>query len=570
MKKIIIFSILGLAGIFSACTDIFSESYIELAPTEDLNEERIFSEYTLFRQYADQTYSYMPGHYARLWNSLVSSMGDETRPNSNSVATSIFNNGSWNGSVTNDARAELNEMWTNMYKGIRKANMIIENIHRVNDFPSDKIKDRYIGEAYFLRAFFYFELTRRWGSVPIIDKVLNPNKDELDVAPSPYDDCVEFIVADCDKAASMLPSKYDDIDNGRATEGAALALKSRVLLYAARPLHNPTGDVNKWKAAAKAAKDVIDLNRYSLYPDYVNLFFQPICDEIIMNKPQPKQNFEQGHPGTGGSFWVRFIATQGYSGWAQQSVSLNLVNKFEDSKGYPINHTSSNYNSQDPYSNRDPRLAMCVLYNDRFWYDRNLEFWSSEPNENGEIIIGRDKGENYRCVLAHAIGKFWPESHQRYKGTSTYFNYTFFRYAEILLNFAEAQNEVGGPESNLDGLTVRSVLSELRKRVNHVPVVKEISDTKEKMRDRIRNERAVELCFEEHRWYDVLSWHEGVNEFTKPIYGMDIVKKNDGTFVYTPFQYGDTPIFKEHMHLYPFPDDEVYKSNYLKQNPGWN
>lgn len=569
MRKIKIFSILWLAVIISACTDIFSEHYIELAPTEDLNEERIFTEYNLFRQYADQTYSYMPGHYARMWNSLVSSMGDETRPSSNSVSTSIFNNGSWNGSITGDAKAELNDMWTNMYKGIRKTNMILENIDRVKDFPSDKVKEQYIGQTYFLRAFFYFELTRRWGGVPIVDKTLNTNKDDLDIAPSSYEDCVEFIVRDCDKAASILPPKYEDIDNGRATEGAALALKSRVLLYAARQLHNPTKDVAKWEAAAKAAKAVIDLNRYSLYDDYVNLFFQPICDEIIMNKPQPKQNFEQGHPSTGGSFWVRFIAPQGYMGWAQQSVSLNLINKFEDSNGYPIDHTSTIYNSQDPYSNRDPRLAMSVLYNDRFWYDRKTEFWSSEPNANGEIVIGKDKGANYRSVLGHAIAKFWPESHQRYKGTSTYFNYIFFRYAEILLNFAEAQNEVGGPESDLEGLSVRGVLTELRGRVGQVPVRTDISDTKEKMRARIHNERGVELCFEEHRWYDVLSWKEGVEEFTKPIYGMDILKKNDGTFVYTPFKYGDTPIFKEHMHLYPFPDIEVYKSKYLEQNPGW-
>jgi hypothetical protein len=366
-------------------------------------------------------------------------------------------------------------------------------------------------------------------------------------------------------AAGILPPAYDDIDNGRATQGAALALKSRTLLYAARPLHNPDGDVEKWKAAAKAAKAVIDLHRYSLYSDYVNLFFQPTCSEIIMNKPFQKMNFEQGHPSSGGGFWVRFIATQGYNGWAQQSVSLNLVNRFEDAGGYPINHPSTNYNPQDPYSNRDPRLAMSVLCNGRRWYNRNTEFWRSESG-----TIGVDLGSNYKCVLGHAIAKFWPEQHQRYQGTSTYFNYIFFRYAEILLNFAEAQNEAGGSESDLEGLSVRSVLTELRSRVNHVPVPVDVSDTKEKMRERIRNERAVELCFEEHRWYDVLSWREGVAEFTKPIYGMDILKKNDGTLVYTPVQYGATPIFKEYMHLYPYPENEVNKSKHLKQNPGWN
>ena len=147
-------------------------------------------------------------------------------------------------------------------------------------------------------------------------------------------------------------------------------------------------------------------------------------------------------------------------------------------------------------------------------------------------------------------------------------NYIFFRYAEILLNFAEAQNEVGGPESSLEGLSVRGVLTELRGRVGQVPVPTDISDTKEKMRERIYNERGVELCFEEHRWYDVLSWHKGVEYFNKDIYGIRVVKNTDGTFTYSREKY-ETPTFKEHMHLYPIPNNEVYKSAVLEQNPGW-
>lgn len=567
MKKLFIIYVIAASIGFSSCTGLFGEGQLDMAPVEDINEDKIFSDYAMFRQYADQTYSYMPGHLGRLWNSLVSSMGDESR--NKGGCTAIFNNGAWDGTQMEssnkmfDANNEISTMWQNMYIGIRKTNKIIENIDRIPNFPSQEIRDRCLGEAYFLRAFFYFELIKRWGGVPIIDHTLTLNKDNLDLPRDTYEKCVEFIVNDCNTAANgLLPLKYADADNGRASVGAAKALKSRVLLYAARPLHNPSNDITKWEKATKAAKDVIDLKLYTLYPDYVNMFFQPVCSEIIMNRPRIKMNFEQGHT-NGSTFWTRFIATQGYDGWAGEWVTQNMVDMFEDSKGYPITN-SKIYKDEDPYANRDPRLDMCVLRNDRFWYNRKLEFWVSA---NGKET-GRDKGTTHINVLGYAIAKFWPEAHQRYKGTSTYMNYIFFRYAEILLNFAEAQNEVGGPESSLEGLSVRDVLTELRGRVGQVPVPTDISDTKEKMRERIYNERSVELCFEEHRWYDVLSWHKGVEYFNKDIYGIRVVKNTDGTFTYSREKY-ETPTFKEHMHLYPIPNNEVYKSAVLEQNPGW-
>ena len=290
MKKLFIIYVIAASIGFSSCTGLFGEGQLDMAPVEDINEDKIFSDYAMFRQYADQAYSYMPGHLGRLWNSLVSSMGDESR--NKGGCTAIFNNGAWDGTRMDtsnkmvDANNEISDMWQNMYIGIRKANKIIENIDRIPNFPSDEIKDRCLGEAYFLRAFFYFELIKRWGGVPIIDHTLVLNQDNLDLPRDTYEKCVEFIENDCKTAAGLLPLKYADADNGRASKGAALALRSRTLLYAARQLHNPTNDIAKWEKAAKAAKDVIDLKLYTLYPDYVNMFFQPVCSEIIMNRPR--------------------------------------------------------------------------------------------------------------------------------------------------------------------------------------------------------------------------------------------------------------------------------------------
>lgn len=551
-----------------ACTEIFEESNLNQAPEQELNFEKVFSDYQQYRQFLDYTYLYMPGHLGRMWNSMVCELSDEAEGLGVNVCSPVFNNGAWSGATIpsgtpqSNANKELSEMWTNLYKGIRQTNMAMENIDKVKNFPNEEIHNRSLGETRFLRAFFYFELIKRWGGVPIFDKSVQLGKDDPDIPRSSYDDCVKFIVTDCDYAAEHLAVVNPEAETGRATKGAALALKSRVLLYAARPLNNPDNDIEKWKAAASAAWDVIKLNQYSLDPDYVNMFFRPdLGTEIIMNRPRPKMNFEQGHTDNS-SFWVRFIVPQGYLGWMGTAVTNNFVKLFESSNGYPITNPLSGYNPQNPYSNRDPRLKMSVLYNDRFWYNRATEFY----------VGGQDYGSTLINPLGYSIAKFWPEAHQRYKGTSAYLNYIFFRYAEVLLNYAEAVNEAYGPDGVYPeaSLSAREATTEVRQRVGQVPIPSDISGTKETMRERILNERAVELSFEEQRWYDVLSLKRGVQLFgsTNPIEGMKITKKNDGTFLYEPFVY-ESRIFLEHMHRYPIPNSEIYKSKALKQNEGW-
>lgn len=554
---------------FVSCTDVFDSSQLEQAPEQDLDFEKVFTDYQQFRQYLDYSYNFMPGHLGRMWNSMVCELSDEAEGLGVNTCSPVFNNGAWTGdnlsysTPPGNANRELGDMWVNLYKGIRQANMAIKNIDLVTNFPSQKVHDRSLGEAHFIRAFLYFELVKRWGGVPIFDKPLVLGVDELDIPRSSYDDCIKFIVADCNRANQLLDLVNDEGDTGRATRGAALALKSRTLLYAARPLNNPSQDIEKWKAAAAAAADVINLNQYLLDSDYVKMFFRPnLGTEIIMNRPRTKLNFEQGHIENYSNFLVRFIVPQGYNGWMGTSVTQNFVNLYEDSNGFPITDASSNYDPNNPYANRDPRLKMTVLYNDRFWYDRNTQFH----------VGGVDYGTTFVNPIGYSIAKFWPEEHQRYKGTSTYLNYIFFRYAEILLNYAEATNEAYGPDGASPGasLTARGATTELRQRVTQVPIPLQISSSKEEMRARIRNERAIELCFEEQRWYDVISWKKGVEIFgdQNPILGMRITKNSNGSFTYKPYEY-EKRVFKEYMHYYPIPNNEIFKSKVLKQNPGW-
>lgn len=552
----------------TSCTEIFQESDLNQAPDQELNFEKVFTDYQQYRQFVDYAYRYMPGHLGRLWNSMVCELSDEAEGLGINTCSPVFNNGAWSGdplptgTPTGNANLELNEMWVSLFRGIRQVNMALGNIDKVTNFPGDDIKNRTMGELYFLRAYFYFELTKRWGGVPLFDKAVELGVDELDLPRSSYDDCVQFIVGDCDRASGFLPLVQPLSETGRATKGAALSLKSRVLLYAARPLNNAENNPQKWQQAAQAAWEVISLNQYSLDPDYVNLFFRPdLGTEIIMNRPRTKLNFEQGHTDNS-NFLVRFIVPTGYQGWMGTAVTQNHVDLYESANGYPISHPSSGYNPNDPYEQRDPRLKMSVLYNDRFWYDRNTEFY----------VGGRDYGSSIINPLGYSIAKFWPEAHQRYKGTSTYLNYIFFRYAEILLNYAEATNEAYGPEGVVPGAskTARQAVNEVRQRVQHVDVPTDISNSKESMRERILNERAVELSFEEHRWYDVLSLNKGVELFgaANPVKGMKITKNAGNSFSYEVFIH-ENRVFHPHMHRYPIPNSEIYKSTKLEQNKGW-
>lgn len=567
-KKTIILFLVAISFFQFSCTEIFEESDLNQAPEQELNFDKVFTDYQQYRQYLDYTYLYMPGHLGRLWNSMVCELSDEAEGIGVNTCSPVFNNGAWSGAVIPygtppaNANRELSELWVSLYKGIRQANKAMANIDLVQNFPSQEIYNRSLGETHFLRAFLYFELIKRWGGVPVFDHAVELGKEELDIPRSSYEECVNFIVADCDKASQLLDLVHPEAETGRATKGAALALKSRVLLYAARPLNNPENDIKKWEAAANAARDVIQLNQYSLESDYVNMFFKPnLGSEIIMNRPRPKMNFEQGHTDNS-NFWVRFIVPTGYLGWMGTAVTNNFVSLYESSNGFPIDNPLSGYNDQQPYENRDPRLKMTILYNDRFWYNRKTEFF----------VGGQDYGSSIVNPLGYSIAKFWPEAHQRYKGTSAYLNYIFFRYAEILLNYAEAVNEAYGPDGSADGsvLTARNAINEIRQRVGHVSVPGEISNSKDKMRERILNERAIELSFEEQRWYDILSLKRGVETFgsENPIEGMRITKKQDGSFLYEPYVY-ETRIFLDHMHRYPIPNSEIYKSKVLIQNPGW-
>ncbi len=581
MKTIFKIHYLFIASIFLAlmsCTKIFDSDQLNVSEDQELDYDEVFGCYENFRQFVDYSYKYIPGHLGRMWNSMNCEMSDEADGPGINVCSSVFNNGAWSATEISgigtdpaaNANYELSWLWEDMFTGIRHCNLILENAVLVQDYPDESYKSQAIAEAYFIRSYLYFELVKRWGGVPIVDKALNLATDDLDLARNTYDECVDFICEGCDTAASLLPLVQEDAETGRGTKGAALSLKCRTLLYASRAYHNPDNDTEKWQKALKAAQAVIDLGIYSLDDDYVNMFFRSdLGSEIIFNRPRKKMNFEEGHKNNS-NFLVRFIVPEGYKGWMGTCVTETFAEMFEAGNGYPISDSRSGYTdsmlSCDPYSDRDPRMKMTILYNGHYWYNRNVEYY----------VGGQDYGSSLINPYGYSIAKFWKESHQRYQGTTQYLNYIYFRYAEILLNFAEAANEIYGPDgvapalnSSASAMSARQAANKVRARVGHVGIPVDISSSTDEMRERLKNERAIELCFEEHRWYDVLSWGEGTKYFNGDILATKITKNNDDTFTYEPFVY-ETRVFYDYMHLYPIPEDDIYKSDgKLKQNLGW-
>lgn len=532
-----------------------NKDYLDRAPSVNLSEPQIFSNPVLAAQYADNAYNHLIDEYARFnaHRGITGQAADEAVSGNNEVSIRTLTNGTYHdhyergGASLND----ISDVWARAYAGIRVANKMLTEIANVpwtpNQFPA-RIK----GEMLFVRAFLYFELIKRFGGVPIMDRVYGPNEN-IDFPRNTYTECVNFIIKDLKEADGLLPATYDNSNNGRATSGASKALRSRVLLFAASTLNNESNDLEKWKAAAAAAKEVIDLNIYSLQATYSDILNVATSTEYIMIKIRGPRAID--------GFLLDFAMSPGSGGaQGQLNPTQNHVDLYEmKTTGKPITDPTSGYNPALPYANRDPRLAANVLYNDATWQGRKIEMFSG----------GKDylSGNVTYTATRYYCRKLWPEVYIRNVSGTALLNFVYFRYAEILLNYAEAQNEAVGPDAS-----VYSAINQIRARVSVAMPPLPTGLTQSQMRDRIRNERAVELAFEDFRWYDIMRWKAGPQIVAQPMYGMNVVKNTGSTFTYTKelLPANMQKIYLDYMHRYPIPHSEIYKSKgILLQNTGW-
>jgi starch-binding outer membrane protein, SusD/RagB family len=596
------------------------EDYLEKKESAALTEDQVFGDPQNFQRYHDDIYTYLhywPGDWAcqsfgglgRIAYSSFEGATDLAEASRDVAGTNAsFNLGNWSPTAYG-AQVELIWPWRGAYAAIRRCNVVIE---RVDDVPELTLERRngLRAEALFLRAFFHFQLLKRYGGVPYLTQSLGQN-DNMDFARLPFHECVQLLVKDLEEAVPFLPltSEQSATNLGRPTRGAALALKAQALVFAASPLNTAAYDVSigsrnpdlyffeqpntaaeiqeKWERAAEGAWDVIVLaeneSQYRLMPfdRYSTIFHSdPNNAEILWLRVDGSWTFSGPKAFTG---WIAFSyvhASLGYGGSAGTYPTQNLIDMFEMANGSipilgyedgdgtkPIINSGSGYNEQTMWENRDPRLRLTVLTNQSMWQGRPVQLWF---DKNNPAISGSEiKDAPDYTTTGYLTRKMWPEELSASGSASVYMNWIFIRYAEVLLWYAESMNHAFGPDG--DGLgtgrTARWAIDAVRARVNMPPVV---ATTKEEFHERLMNERAVEFVYEEKRWWDVLRYKKGVEIFNRPVYGIRTHRVNSDPLEFEITRRRiENRTFRNYMHKYPIPYSEIEKSPKLKQNPGW-
>lgn len=493
------------------------------------------------------------GHHWALWSSI----SDE----------SIFTNDDQTyiiqrGQLSPSSYGWTSSSWGRNYVGIRECNDALQKIPAL-DFDEEKIV-ALLAEVRFIRAVRYFELLRGFGPVALIgDKVtdINDNFNSL-YDRRPINEVVSYIEQELDYAAENLPVKGIQ-QQGRATSEAALAFKARLLLYAASPLYGETS-TTKWQAAADAAGEVIALGKFSLVnnldadpaENYRLLFLQGETAEDI---------FMRHYTQTSRSFPMeKMNAPNGYSGYGGNCPTQNLVDDYEMINGLPIDASGSGYNDQNPYLNRDPRLNGTVLHNGSNYRGRQVETFLPGGLDSS------DGSEPWNSTLTgYYLRKFMDENSDlnNWDNTGGVTPWRYLRYAEILLSFAEAQNEAtGSGVVGVGGLTPIQAINLVRNRAGMPSLSAGISQSD--LRERIRNERRVELAFEEHRYWDVRRWEIAMETGNEPARKVVINRASNGALTYNYSQEAlSGRQFLEQHYWFPIPIDEITKSEgQLEQN----
>lgn len=521
MKKIyyFLFSILAVAA--TSCSDD-----LDIKPTSFISDATVWEDQALINKYVANTYGSMlcgfnrcTAGYGQDWSMSWAGNLDGGTDDIAVVADSPIYTQLNKDAITAQSCPFINEIWIQEYVVIRRCNELIKRIADVStQVLTENVKSRISAEAHFLRAFSYFELARTFGKAPLIVKAQSLD-DNLQVAPSSFDEIVDFIVDECNTYAQDLPLTYSESETGHATRGAFLALKSRALLYAASPLYS-SDNSQKWAAAAQAAQDVINLHIYELYKNGPTPYYSMAFDKTTANKeiiferrfsyPEAPHNIHM--------MWSLDAYDAG--SWNGVYPTQNLVDAYETTDGKLIDDpTNTLYDPQNPYANRDKRFYQSLLYNGSMWETNEINIVTNTVDESKN---GSCKPRLGKARCGYGLRKFIEEldpSTNIYGGYAQSNNFPYFRYAEILLNYAEARNEA----SSTPDQSVYDAIDQVRARAGQPALPDGL--TKDEMRKRIKNERRVELFMEEHRFYDLRRWMDG-DVLGHPIMGINCYDNN--------------------------------------------
>lgn len=582
-NKYLTFLGVGLLFMASACNDGYEKEPVEHFTLDYLfsraDSAGIQARYFLNNIY----YEHLPSGYNRINGDFLDAASDD--------AISINNNEPeiyklFMGRYS--AVSRLTDMeWGGYYQGIRKANILINNIDVVpfnltyiNALGETKpLNYTMKAEARFLRAHFYFELVKRYGGVPLIGDNVYVLGDDVQLPRNTFAQCIDYIVRELDEIKDDLRSlpMADATEFAHApTKEACLAMKSRVLLYAASPLFNekpleagneligyPSYDSGRWNLAAQAAKDLIDQygpkgkGTLNLAQDYRNIFvdfYGGNNPELIFFRPVGKNKSIETANGP--------LGFSGNSlGNGNTNPTQNLVESFLMKDGTKYVSTSVD----DPFKNRDPRLDFTILHHGSRWLNTTLDTQVGGTHNPSGAQYSR---------TCYYMAKFMKD----YQTSSNYEDnihlWVMYRYGEVLLNYAEALNEVALAGGTIDNKEVLNSLIQLRKRAgiepgneNYYGLPAPQNYDAAEMREIIRNERRIEMAFEEQRYWDIRRWRIAEDIFKEPLKGLNIQVVGNKTI------YNEVNVlsaeFDTKRYFYPIPYSEVIKNGNMIQNPNW-
>lgn len=625
MKKIRLILTLSLVSFLvpMSCNDDF----LNTKPLDKISSDATWADEALSQAFVFNIYSFLG--YGGFEEQMLASITDEAMFTHAGRNINTFTEAAE--SPSNVAWMSGTYEWNNMYLAIRESNIAIKELPNATFANTDK-KDQLLGEALFMRAYYYHQLLRYYGGVPIIDKPYGLNED-YSIARSSFSDVVNFIVADLDQAATLLDGK--ELERGRANKLAALALKSRVLLYAASDLHDMTvasgksatlsgysnkeligytsgSQTTRWQAAKAAAKAVVDatsgykMNYVAPAPfeeakaNYISLSMGggskvadagASADLLFERTHTPLYTVENNWPLGGIHFGIN-NGPNGYHNWAGNTPIQQLVDDYEMMDGSKFDWNNATHKS-DPYANRDPRFYGTILYDGADWKPRPSDVANLDPmneiqtgyyaNGSGGLINGVDTREsaveNWNGSRTHYyVRKFIDPDPSVVENQSGYqvVPWPFIRYTEVVLNYVEACLELG------EEAEAKAWLNKIRFRAG-MPAV---TETGAALMARYQNERRIELAYEEHRYHDSRRWMIAPTTQGRPIQEIYIeATLKPGKSALSPYRhdktvynYSYTPQLNtenesrkwdDKMYYRPLTRNEINRNAKLVQNPGY-
>lgn len=609
--------IIGLIAVLfiNSCNDDF----VNTQPLDQLSQSSVWTDGSLAEAFVSEIYAGLGnGGFDEQMNASLTDETMFTHPGRNitTITESRSNpaDPGWiNGTLS----------WGNMYLRIRAANLALSNLE-APQFNNPTLVDRLKGEAKFMRAYYYQQLLRYFGGVPIVDKPYNLSDTDFLSARNTYEECVNFIVKDCDEAAALLDGKT--LVAGRATKAAALALKSRVLLYAASDLHDiPTAKAKssviaayakpelvgyvsgdrkaRWEKARDAAKAVLDLPGFgyqlglsapAAQADAVNNYMNASLSrnggekEIILGRYFINAKQENG--GRQGLF----NGPNGYHNWAGNTPIQLMIDDYEMMDGSKFDWSNPSH-AAAPYTDRDPRFYASILYDGAGWKPRTSDVASKDPAnqiQTGtyEVMNGASKVPHFGLDTRKSSVEDWNGSYTGYyarkfidpnpaivdQNTWQQVPWPTLRYTEAIFNYAEALIELG------DDATARTWLNKIRFRAG-MPALTESGDA---LKQRMRNEKRIEMYLEEQRYHDTRRWMIAPTTLGRKANGINIngtlkAGKNVTLYKYDPTNYDYTyKVFEidpgkenrawlDKQYYLPIHRDEMNRNNKLVQNPGY-